>query len=125
MKTVKLPMLEANLSTAAVKETLIAHGVRGGVVKRGTGYDFIGLEDVIEALGRAENLPLSEIEGSKVSDSDILHPANEPKWVQIKIGAKFQFAAPLYVCPKGDYAQNGQGKCPNDNETLVRANDTI
>ena len=42
---------------------LIAHGVRGGVVKRGTGYDFIGLEDVIEALGRAAIVGNRGLEG--------------------------------------------------------------
>ena len=123
MKTVKLPVLPADLSTEFVMDILISHGARGGVVKREASYDFVALEDLVDALGLQKGVTLPEIKTFKLDLDDILR-VDDPAWVYVKTSADNRFAAPLYVCPKGDHTQSGPGTCPNDGEPLERVKDT-
>jgi hypothetical protein len=124
MKTVKLPMLKADLPTDVARDTMIAHHVRGGVVKRGASYDFVSLDDVLKGLDSKTTRPFPKIKRSKLDLNAVTSLESDPLWARVKIGAHVQFAAPLYVCPKGDYSQSTSGACPAHHVPLVRIKDT-
>jgi hypothetical protein len=125
MKTVKLPILQADLSTKDVMDALVTHRARGAVVKRGGNYKFVALDEVAKALAGAKRVPFSKIKHMELDFDHVTRIEDDATWAHVKLGAsmRVQFAAPLYVCPNGDHTQSSDGTCPNDGLTLVRIRD--
>jgi hypothetical protein len=113
-KTVRLPILRSNFSTRKAMDTLVTHRVGGAVVKRGTGYDFVTLDDVAKGFSAKKRVSLAKIKHMKLNLDYVARVEGETLWVHAKLGTSLgvRFSAPLYACPKRDYSQTAPGTCP-------------
>jgi hypothetical protein len=109
MPTVKIPLLDSNISGQDLKRSLTKHRARGAVIKIGTKYHLVTLDAVDRFLRINRNGPITDIRRTTLTGARITGD-----WAHIRVGSRFKslLPAPMYQCPCSERETSSKpGRC--------------
>jgi hypothetical protein len=121
--TMKLPLLSPDISAERAVAELTAHRARGAVVKIGPKYRLVLFDDVAHQAGRNPSIALRKIQNARIATENVVRVEGASVRVNLDVAAFPRLAAPLYVCPNGDYQAHNPGTCPYDGKRLQAVDD--
>jgi len=111
MATVKLPLLDGDISTRDLMRAFAKHRVPGAVVRSGATFGLVMLDDVLPKFDRDKPVLFADIESVILPHRDL--DVIEGKMVRVLVDGSLasRLAAPIYVCPRGDESSTSPGVC--------------